>query len=130
MQEKLSSGLRITLLVYAILLALYGLPHLILPQVMGTDSAANRLVGAASLAFAFGAVWAWFDHAWDRVRIVLAMQIAWTVLFALALLWDIGIGGSPVELLPAAVLMAVFAVFFIAFYLREGRGTQHQPAHA
>jgi hypothetical protein len=129
MKQNISTGLRLTLLVYAILLALYGLPHLFLPEVMGTDSAANRLVGAAALAFAFGAGWAWFDFTWDRVRIVIAMQIAWTVLFALALLWDIVIAGSDPALLPAVVLMGIFAVLFILFYFRQGRATQHLPAH-
>lgn len=130
MKENISSSLRITLLVYAILLALYGLPHLIAPEAMGTDSAANRLVGAAAFAFAFGAAWAWLDRAWERVRIVVAMQIAWTVLYTLALLWEIGIAGGSSALLPAVVLMAIFGVLFIVFYFREGRITQHQPTHA
>jgi len=129
MKQNVSSGLKITLLVYAILLALYGLPHLFFPQVMGTDSAANRVVGVAALAFAFGAAWAWFDCVWDRIRIVIGMQIVWTVLYALALLWDIVITGSDPAILPPVVIMGIFAVLFIFFYFREGRGTQHAPAH-
>ncbi len=129
MKKNLSSGLRITLLIYAILMALYALPHLFFPEIMGTDSAANRLVGAAALAFGLGAALAWLDSVWDHVRIVIEMQIAWTVLYTLALLWDIVIGGSDPALLPPAVIVGIFAVLFILFYFRQGRITHGMPAH-
>ena len=54
MNDQTSKGMRVTLLVYAIYSAFYGLIHVVSPETVGAvDPAIERVLGAASLAFAF-----------------------------------------------------------------------------
>ena len=61
MDGQTTKGLRILLLIYAIYSALYGLLHVVSPELMkAKDPAIERVFGAAVLAFALGAGLAYF----------------------------------------------------------------------
>jgi uncharacterized membrane protein len=120
MNGQTSKALRITLLVYAIWWAIYGLLHVVSPELMmAKDPAIERVLGAAFLAFALGAGMAYREKAWDRVKIVVLVQIAWMILYAVTMAWGLLAGGIPAAAWPPTILGAVFAILLAALYTRE-----------
>jgi hypothetical protein len=120
MKGQTSRGLRIAILVYTIYSVLYGLLHVISPETVGAkDPAIERVLGAAVLAFAFGAGLAYLERAWDRVRIVVLVQIAWMILYTVTMAWGLLAGTIDAMAWPAAIIGAVFAILLAALYIRE-----------
>lgn len=122
MKGQTSKGLRITLLVYTIYSVVYGLLHVVSPELVGAkDPAIERVLGAAVLAFALGSGLAYLERAWDRVMIAVLVQIAWMILYTITLAWGILVGGITAEAWPPTIIGAVFAVLFTTLYIREER---------
>jgi membrane associated rhomboid family serine protease len=121
-KAQTSKGLRIVILVYTIYSVVYGLLHVVSPETVGArDPAIERVLGAAVLAFALGAGWAYLERAWDRVRIVVLMQAAWMILYTVTMAWGILAGGIDAMAWPAAIIGAIFAVLLTVLYIREER---------
>jgi len=122
MNTQISKGLRWTLLIYTIYSIVYGLLHVISPEMVGAkDPAIERVLGAAVLAFAIGAGFAYFERSWDKVKISVLMQVVWMILYTLTMLWGLLIGEITSMAWPSAIIGAVFAVLFTVFYIREGK---------
>jgi len=120
MKGQTSKALRITLLIYAILWAVFGLLHVISPEMMGAiDPPIERVLGAAMVAFAFGAALAYLERAWDRVKIAVLMQIAWMIVYTVTMAWGILAGGITADAWPPTIIGAVFAILLTALYIRE-----------
>ena len=77
-----------------------------------------RLLGAAILGFGVSSWLAYKEAAWEKVKIVVQMEIAWTILGALVMLWGLIFAGLPVFGWVNAVILAAFAVAFGYFYSR------------
>ena len=121
MDKDISRGLRITLLVYTIYSIVYGLLHVISPELVGAvDPAIERVLGAAVLAFAFGAGLAYIEKAWAKVKIVVLVQVVWMILYTLTMVWGLLAGAITALAWPSAIIGAVFAVLLLVFYIREG----------
>lgn len=120
MKGQTSKALKITLLVYAVWWAIYGLLHVVSPELMmAKDPAIERVLGAAFVAFALGAALAYREKDWDRVKIVVLVQIAWMILDTITMVWGILAGGiTPAAWVPT-FLAAVFAVLLAVLYTRE-----------
>jgi len=122
MKGQTSKALRITLLVYAVWWAVYGLLHVVSPELMmARDPAIERVLGAAFVAFALGAGLAYGEKAWDRVRIVVLVQVAWMILYTVTMAWGLLAGGIAAAAWAPTILGAVFAILLAALYAREGR---------
>jgi hypothetical protein len=122
MKGQTSKGLRIALLVYTIYSVLYGLVHVVSPEmVMAKDPAIERVLGAAVLAFALGAGFAYLERAWERVKIAVLMQVAWMILYTITMAWGILIGGITAEAWIPTIIGAIFAVSLTTLYIREER---------
>jgi hypothetical protein len=128
-QQKITSGLKTTFLIHAIISGLVGLQHLIAPRIW-TDLAGMqiaetvtwRLIGAALLGFALSSWLAYRAGTWSRVRIVVLMEILWSTLGALVIAWGIIFEGlPPLEWVNVALLVA-FALAFAAHTV-VARGT-------
>ena len=120
MNGQTSKALRITLLVYTLWWAIYGLLHVVSPELMmAKDPAIERVLGAAFLAFALGAGMAYREKARERVKIVVLVQIAWMILYAVTMAWGLLAGGIPAAAWPPTILGAVFAILLAALYTRE-----------
>ena len=120
MNGQTSKGMRVTLLVYAIYSALYGLIHVVSPETVGAiDPAIERVLGAAALAFAFGAWLAYAEKAWDKARMMVLTQIAWMVVYTLTMVWGLLAGEIITAAWPPAIIGAIFAILLAVFYLRE-----------
>jgi len=121
MNTQTSKGLRITLLVYAIYSLVYGLIHVISPEMVGAkDPAIERVFGAAVLAFALGAGLAYLEKDWDKIKISVLMQVAWMILYTITMAWGILTGGIIAAAWAPTIVGAVFAILLLVFYLREG----------
>ena len=122
MNGHTSKGLRITILVYAIYSVVYGLLHVVSPELVGAkDPAIERILGAAVLAFALGAGLAYLERAWDRVKIMVLMQAAWMILYTLSMAWGLLVGGITADAWIPTIIGAVFAVLLTTLYFREER---------
>jgi hypothetical protein len=78
----------------------------------------TRLVGAAILGFTSSSWWAYKESSWEKVKIIVQMEIVWTVLATLVLLWGLLFAGLPALEWLNAIIMAAFAVAFSIFYSR------------
>ena len=122
MKAQTSKGLRIVLLVYTIYSIIYGLLHVVSPELMmAKDPAIERVLGAAVIAFAFGAGLAYLERAWERVKIVVLVQVVWMILYIITMGWGILVGGIPAEAWMPTMIGAIFAVVLMTLYIRENR---------
>jgi len=120
MKGQTSKGLRIIILVYAISSVLSGLFHMVGPQtVIAQDQAIERVLGGAMLAFALGAGLAFRERAWERVKIVVLMQVAWMILYTITLAWGVLTGGLLADAWSSIIIGAVLAILFVSLYIRE-----------
>ena len=120
MNTQTSKGLRITLLVYGLYSLVYGLLHVISPEMVGAkDPAIERVFGAAVLAFALGAGLAYLEKEWDKVKIAVVIQVAWMILYTITMAWGIVTGGIIAAAWAPTIIGAVFAILLLVFYIRE-----------
>jgi hypothetical protein len=120
MKGQTSKGLRAIILVFSIYSLLYGLIHVISPQLVGArDPAIERVLGAAVLAFAIGALLAYLEKAWDKVRIVVLVQLVWMLLYTITMVWGILAGGITPQAWPPTIIGALFTVLLAIFYFHD-----------
>ncbi len=122
MEKKISSGLKITFLIHAIVGGIFGLTYLLIPDTFGdmvnwpvTDTEMYRVVGAAILGFTAGSIWAYQATSWEAVKIIVQAEIVWTALAALIMLYGVLFTELPAFAWVNAILMAGFAVAFFVF---------------
>lgn len=126
MQKQVLPGLRTTFWVHLVVGAIFGLGYLLIPTVVAgivgmqvADEVPFRLVGAAILGFAASSWWAAHETEWERVKIVVEMEIVWTVLATLVYLFAIVATGYPAGAWLGVIIMALFAVAFGYFYTQQ-----------
>ena len=120
MNKNTSKGLRIAILVYTIYSIVYGLLHVISPETVGAkDPAIERVLGAAVLAFAFGAGLAYLEKAWKKIKSAVLIQAVWMILYTLTMVWGLLTGEITSLAWPSAIIGAIFAVLLTGLYIRE-----------
>ena len=120
MYAQTTKGLRTTLLVYAIYSLVYGLLHVLSPElVQAKDPAIERVLGAAFVAFALGAALSYREKDWSKNRLAVLMQAVWMILYTLTMIWGLLTGEIISMAWPPAVIGAVFAILFTVFYFRQ-----------
>jgi hypothetical protein len=125
MEKKISSGLKTTFLVHAILGVLFGIVFVIYPQAWNAFGAniqepeTFRLVGAAVLGFVSSSWWAYRETEWEKVKIVVQAEIVWTGLAALVVLFGLLFAGLPAIEWLIVIIMAAFAIAFYYFYTKR-----------
>jgi hypothetical protein len=126
MNAQISPGLKITFLVHAIVSLIVGLIYLLIPEQFGNligwsvqEPAPYQLVGAAVLGFAASSWFSYRAAAWEQVRVVVLMEIVWTILGTLVMLWGLIFAGLPLVGWVNAVILAAFAVAFVVFYFKS-----------
>jgi hypothetical protein len=109
-----------------IIFAVMGLITLLMPQLLGTMAGVKilepetfRTVGAAMLAFATGSALAYRQKSWEKVKIIVIMEIVFGVLAALALIWGLITGALPVSDWSNVVITGGLTVAFIVFYFKK-----------
>jgi hypothetical protein len=126
MEKKISSALRTTFLIHFLVGIIFGLIFLLFSEVWGelvgwpvTEPSIYRLLGAAILGYGISSWLVYRDTVWERVKIVIQMEIVWTGLGALVMLWGLVFEGVPAIGWLYAVLLAAFTVAFSVFYFRK-----------
>ncbi len=126
MEKQISSGLKTTFLVHVILGLAFGLTYMLIPEMWGNlinwpvqEPEMYRLVGAAILGFTASSWFAYRENLWEKVKIVVQMEIVWATLGTLVMLWGLIFAGLPAIGWVNAVLLAGFAAAFSTFYFRE-----------
>jgi hypothetical protein len=125
MDKQISSGLKTTFLIHFVVAGIFGLVLLLVPRMWGNlagleivKTAIYRLVGAALLGFAASSWLAYKETVWERVRIVVQMEIVGSALGALVILWGLAFEGLPPLEWMNVVILAGFAIAFAFFYSR------------
>ena len=124
MKKSISSGLKTTFLVHAIVGIVLGLAHLLIPEsvgnLLGWDMAdpVYRLAGAAVIAFGVSSSLAYQADACEKIKIVVQAELVWAGLGALAILWGLLDGALPPAAWLNCVMLAGFAAAFGYFYTR------------
>jgi len=124
-EKQIPKGLKITFLVHFITAGIFGAGFLLIPEMLtemlgarAMEPSTFRLVGAAMLAFAASSWLAYRQPVWEKVKIVVQIEIVWTVLGVLATLWGLMFEGLPAADWMNVVILGAFAVAFAAFYYR------------
>jgi hypothetical protein len=125
LDKQISSGLKTTFLIHFVVAGIFGLVLLLVPRMWGNlagleivKTAIYRLVGAALLGFAASSWLAYKETVWERVRIVVQMEIVGSALGALVILWGLAFEGLPPLEWMNVVILAGFAIAFAFFYSR------------
>jgi hypothetical protein len=125
-ENAIPHGLKMTFLVHFVVAAVFGLVFLLIPDIFGglmgvliREPSTFRLVGAALVAFAASSRFAYREAVWERVKIVVQMEIVWTVLGVLAMLYGLIFEGLPAGDWMNVIILGAFAVAFIFFYSRR-----------
>jgi hypothetical protein len=134
MENRITTGLRITFWVHLIVGGVLGLAYLLVPETVG--NLANwpiespwpyRLIGAAIIGYAASSLFALLQNVYERVRIIVETEIVWTVLAALVLVWGALAGNLPWLAWVFAAIMLAFTVAFTAFLVEEERMVRTHP---
>lgn len=126
MDAKYSQGLKTTFIIHFIVALLFGLGFLFIPATVGSwygmtvqEPETYRLLGAALLGLAVSSLLAYSAQTWESVRIVVIMEIVWTILGTLVALYAIFFMSYPALWWINAIILAAFAVAFSWFYFRK-----------
>jgi len=128
LEKKMPYGLRITFLVNVFVAGIFGVVFLLIPETYGSMTAfpfspgavgLTRFIGATQVAFATSSWLAYKETMWDRVKIVVQMDIVFTIVGTLAMVWSLLFGGFPVVDWMDIAILVVFAIAFIIFYSRN-----------
>ena len=125
MKRDILPGLRMTFLIHFIVGAVFGLGYLLIPDiVLGIfgipvkDPVFARLLGAAVCGFAASSWWAWNETEWAPVKIIVEMEIVWTVLASLVSIYG-AFTGYPPSMWINVAMMVLFAIAFGYFYMQQ-----------
>ena len=98
----ISASLRLTLLAHALLAGSLGSIHLLAPTwwagLVGwpmPDPGPYRFLGLILIVLALGAWWSRQERSWERIKILVQVQITWTLASAIGLLAGLYTGRLP-----------------------------------
>jgi hypothetical protein len=124
--KKISSGLKTLFLVHFVIGLVVGLLYLLVPDLfMGwfgmpvSDDFPYRIIGAAILAFTASSWYCYQVAEWERVKIVVLAEIAWTGLNVLLGLYGLLFARMPAGEWVNVIIMAGFAIAFAYYYRKE-----------
>jgi hypothetical protein len=119
----MSQGLKITFLVHAFVVLVFGVVMYLIPGTWATlvnwvpfDPGITRGYGAAMLALAVSSWFGYHAIRWEQVQIVVQMEAAFTVLGTLAAIYEVLFAGGPTFLWVGIAIFVPFAVAWIYFY--------------
>jgi O-antigen/teichoic acid export membrane protein len=120
----MSTGLRTTFWLHAIVALVFGIGYLFVPDFVTdffkfqpVDPFIMHLYGAATLALGLSSILAALAVNYERVDIVLKMEVAYTLMAVLVCLYSIFFNNAPTMTWVAVAIFAVFLVLFGYYYL-------------
>jgi hypothetical protein len=126
MDKKFPKTLRLIFLVHALIAIIVGIQHMIFPNLPGILTGVTlpapvlyRILGAAVFSFGVSSWMAYKEKTWVAIRIIVIMEIIWSVLGAVIIAWGILSGKLPWIEWPNAVLLLIFGSLFMFFWLKR-----------
>lgn len=128
MAEEYGILLRITFIIHVIVGFIYGLGFLLIPDFLApmfglsfTDPTV-RVFGAMMIAFTIGSLLCLMAKEWARVKVVVEMELIWTVLGAIVMAYHILFPPlyNANAWINVGILLLLFFLFLIS-YIREVR---------
>lgn len=123
MNAAIPRGLKFAFLAHFIVALIFGLAFLLLPGQTGSLYGVQapqleiyRLLGAALLGYAASSWLGYQASNWESVRIVVFMEMLWTLLGTLVMLYALLFSGFPALGWVNAVIFAAFCVVFSWYY--------------
>lgn len=130
MDKQILPGLKLTFLIHCIVALIVGLVFLLAPQFWASlfgqtlpENGIYRVLGAAILAFGASSWWAYREQLWERVKLLTEMEMVWTILGALITVYALMFETMIVAGWIMAITLALFAIVFVYYYVREGAST-------
>lgn len=123
--QRIPSGLKTIFLIHFIITGILGVQHVLVPR-WWTDLAGMeisitvtwRVIGAAVIGFAVSSWLAYKAEFWEQVRIIVIMEIVWSVIAAMVITWGIlNEGAPPLEWLNVTLLIC-FSFLFTFYFLK------------
>ena len=132
----MSTGLRTTFWLHAIVAAVFGIAYLFFPSFVTDffgfepmDPFAMQLYGAATLGLGLASVLAALATRLEQVAIVIEMEVAYTALALLVYLYTVIFAGGPAMVWLGAALFAIFFVAFGYYYLQTRSVVSSDTGH-
>jgi hypothetical protein len=128
MAEEYGVILRVTFMVHIIIGFIFGLGFLLIPDFIAPmfglsfNDPTIRAFGAMILAMTIGSILCLMTKDWARVKVVVEIELIWTVVGAIAIAYHIFV--PPLYNVNGWILVGVLLVLFFLFlvsYLREVR---------
>jgi hypothetical protein len=126
MDKPLSSGLRLTFLIHAVVSLVFGVSLFILPRLVTmlvrwpqADPLITRLLGAALLALAVSSWMGYRATRREEVTNAVTLEMVFTVASCIALLRHLLFLPTPAFAWVILVIMALFALAWIFFYFKR-----------
>lgn len=126
MNAEIPRGLKITFLAHFVVALIFGLAFLLLPGQTGglyrmqvPQPDIYRLLGAALLGYAASSWLGYQASTWESVRIVVFMEMLWTLLGTLVMLYALIFSRFPALGWVNAVIFAAFCVAFSWYYYQR-----------
>lgn len=121
----MTSGLKTTFLVHAVVSLAFGLVMYLVPVWFGSiiqwtplDPIMTSFMGAALLALGVSSVFGYRASHWEDVRILVVADAVFTVTGTLAALYYLLVVGAPLFTWVPAILWGLFAVAWIVLYVQ------------
>lgn len=125
MDKQIPSSLKAAFLIHAVLALVFGLGWFLFPETVGDifnwemSDPLWRVIGAFMLTLGISSFLAYLASTWEEVRLKVQLEMSWTLLGGIAILWGLLNEEFPVIAWGFFGMLALFFVVFVAAYLRE-----------
>ncbi|MFX1287636.1 MAG: hypothetical protein ACFFFY_03620 [Promethearchaeota archaeon] len=123
MKEEISKLLKLTFLIHFFVAVIFGLVLLVIVELYKDlvgwfylDPITARVLGATFLGFAAASLLSWRETKWERVKIVVQMEIVWLMLGTAVHFFAAFVFQTPFIIWVQAGILIFFLVAFMWFY--------------
>jgi hypothetical protein len=129
MASEILKSLKIVMLIQAGIFVLFGVfftffieAYVILFQWPNLDPTAGRFIGVVFLSFAFVAILVWREKEWERIELLVILDILMCILGAIIMVIGVFIDGTGWAGWLNFALMLAFFIFLLFAYISQIRG--------
>jgi hypothetical protein len=126
MDKQVLPGLKTLFIVHFIVGLIFGLVLLLIPELLGTMSGqpilepiAYRMVGAAIVGISCSSILAYKQKLWDNVKIIVQMEIIWTIFFVAVSIFGLVTAQLPPMDWVNVIIVGGFGIAFAVYYTRQ-----------